>query len=225
MKNGNTLSLGQQANFHAAVLKALPRDLDPSEAHYWEMNGKSLTEVLRSALTAPYFFPERNRHGHIVLTITGHDISGSKEVKRVDSLVSDLARSCFVSKRADGYDKVHHLVSGKQYKVVLVSVQEIGFGVGVHSINALGVRGIEKYGYKEPLAGIVPRIHEMVSARQAEEFEFQKIVIPHEPIFADDKRARVFEVILRHKRWLLRAPLACLRPYPDGAFAFIDPAS
>lgn len=48
--NGPTLSLGQQANFHAAVLKALPRDIDPELARTWEQNGKALTRVLRQAL-------------------------------------------------------------------------------------------------------------------------------------------------------------------------------
>lgn len=46
MKNGNTLSLDQQANFHAAVLKALPRDISPKIARAWERSGRSLTRVL-----------------------------------------------------------------------------------------------------------------------------------------------------------------------------------
>jgi hypothetical protein len=49
-KDRNTLSLAQQANFHAAVLKALPRDIDPGLAQNWEKNGKSLTRVLREVL-------------------------------------------------------------------------------------------------------------------------------------------------------------------------------
>ena len=49
-KDKNTLSLGQQANFHAAVLKALPRDIDPELAQNWERNGGSLTRILREAL-------------------------------------------------------------------------------------------------------------------------------------------------------------------------------
>ena len=53
MSDGNTLSLDQQANFHAAVLKALPRDIDPVTARSWEKNGKALTKVLRGALCLP----------------------------------------------------------------------------------------------------------------------------------------------------------------------------
>ncbi len=51
--NGNTLSLDQQANFHAAVLKALPRDIDPDMARNWEKNGKALTKMLRGVLLPP----------------------------------------------------------------------------------------------------------------------------------------------------------------------------
>lgn len=53
MNNGNTLSLDQQANFHAAVLKALPRDIDPGVARNWEKNGKALTKALRGVLLPP----------------------------------------------------------------------------------------------------------------------------------------------------------------------------
>lgn len=49
-RNGNTLSLDQQANWHATVLKALPRDIDPRAARGWEMNGQSLTIAIRAAL-------------------------------------------------------------------------------------------------------------------------------------------------------------------------------
>ncbi len=53
MLNGNTLSLGQQANFIAAVTKALPRDIDPDVARKWEQNGEALTWALRKALCPP----------------------------------------------------------------------------------------------------------------------------------------------------------------------------
>ncbi|MBI5400614.1 MAG: hypothetical protein HZB12_00645 [Candidatus Yonathbacteria bacterium] len=51
--NGNTLSLDRQANFHAAVLKALPRDIDSEIALGWERNGDAPTKVLRNALCLP----------------------------------------------------------------------------------------------------------------------------------------------------------------------------
>jgi hypothetical protein len=48
--HGNTLSLDQQANFHAAILKALPRDIDPELAIDWSASGRALTEALTKTL-------------------------------------------------------------------------------------------------------------------------------------------------------------------------------
>lgn len=51
--SGNTLSLAQQANFHAAVLKALPRNIHSMWARDWELNGELLTVALSRALLPP----------------------------------------------------------------------------------------------------------------------------------------------------------------------------
>ena len=48
--SGTALSLGQFAEFSAAVLKALPRDMNPSDALAWARNGEKLERVLQSAL-------------------------------------------------------------------------------------------------------------------------------------------------------------------------------
>ncbi len=53
VENGNTLSLDQQADLHAAVIKALPRDITPDIAEGWRNNGKGLTKALRAALLPP----------------------------------------------------------------------------------------------------------------------------------------------------------------------------
>lgn len=53
MAHGNILSLGQFVNFSAAVLKALPRRIDPDVARGWELNGAALTKALHEALNPP----------------------------------------------------------------------------------------------------------------------------------------------------------------------------
>lgn len=52
-KHGNTLSKDQIPNWHAAVLKALPRDIPADIALGWQNNGKALTKALRQALCPP----------------------------------------------------------------------------------------------------------------------------------------------------------------------------
>lgn len=49
--DGNTLDVPQFANFAAAVLKALPRNMTPEDARRWEENGDKLTATLASALS------------------------------------------------------------------------------------------------------------------------------------------------------------------------------
>jgi len=92
MKNGNTLSLAQQANFHAAVLKALPRDIAPGVARGWEMNGESLTRVLRKALVPQRQWYEEN--GIIRFSVTSDGTTGKDWISLLES------RGFFVSKFA-----------------------------------------------------------------------------------------------------------------------------
>ncbi|MBI1754981.1 hypothetical protein HYR65_01715, partial [Candidatus Azambacteria bacterium] len=50
-KHGTTSQvIGGYIEFQAAVLRALPRDIDPDIQEGWKMNGESLTRVLHEAL-------------------------------------------------------------------------------------------------------------------------------------------------------------------------------
>lgn len=226
--HGNTLSLGQQANFIAAVTKALPRDINPDVARGWEQNGEALTRVLREALCPPSQF-ERNEHGHIVLTLDGLDLTGAEEIERLTQSrfrVSDWAKSCLLSTKKDGYDKNHRLATGQQYKIALMPTREIERDSD-RTTDALRKRGIEKYGYAKPLAGIVPRIRELVSDKQMEDMGFWYIAAPHDPINDSGGYPRVIRAYRRDDGPWLRAPW-----YPPGdqwsgpgAFAFLVPAS
>lgn len=50
--SGTALTIGQFAEFSAAVCKALPRDISPAEALAWASNGEKLERALKSALVA-----------------------------------------------------------------------------------------------------------------------------------------------------------------------------
>lgn len=225
MSNGNTLSLGQQANFHAALIKAAPRDIDPDVARGWEQNGEALTKVLREALCPPSQF-ERNEHGHIVLTVTDLGLTGAKEIERLEAAgfyVSGLAKSCLLS---NSYNKNHRLVTKQRYKVVLMPTREIE-RVSDRTADALRKRGVEKYEYEKPLAGIVPRIRESISDKQMEEMGFWYIAAPHDPIKDSDG----VPVVLAAGRDGIGSWFHVSGDYFDdywyyyGAFAFLVPAS
>lgn len=225
--HGNTLSLGQQANFIASVTKALPRDIDPDIARGWEQNGEALTNVLRTALCPPSQF-ERNEHGHIVLTLYSFDSTGKQEVERLTAAgfrVSDWAKSCLLSTKKDGYDKNHRLVAGQEYKIALMPTREIERDSD-RTTDALRKRGVEKYGYEKPLAGIVPRIRESVTDKQMEEMGFWYIAAPHDPITDSGGDPSVLRAYRRGVGFCLFANFG----HPDhhwdvtGAFAFLVPA-
>lgn len=226
--HGNTLSLGQQANFIAAVTKALPRDIDPDVARGWEQNGEALTNVLRTALCPPSQF-ERNKHGHIVLTLDGLDLTGEQEIERLTAAgfrVSNWAKSCLMSTKEDGYDKNHRLIVGEQYKIALMPTREVERDSD-RTTDALRKRGIEKYGYEKPLAGIVPRIRESVSDKQMEEMGFWYIAAPHDAV----KDSGGGPGVLNADRYVDGRWLCAYFDRPDyrwgdsGAFAFLVPAS
>lgn len=126
---------------------------------------------------------KRNRYGHFVLEFEGLDLTGEQEINRLTARkfrVSDEAKSCFMSTKKDGYDKNHRLVVAR-YKVALVPMKEImdkygsKFMCTTHGLDDLGVY---KYRYEKPLAGVVPRICELVSGNQIEEMGSSILLLP-----------------------------------------------
>jgi len=177
----------------------------------------------------PFKF-ERNEHDdHVVLTVTGLDLTGEQEVEQLNAAgfrVSDWVKSCLTSKKADGYDKNHRLVAGQVYKIALMPTREIKCDSD-RTTDALRERGIKKYGYEKPLAGIVPRIREVVSDKQMEEMGFRYVVAPHDAIKDPDGSPSVLRVSRSGSGPWLHAHLDHLdRQWDDGgAFAFLVPAS
>src|SRR5690606_39644745 len=123
-------------------------------------------------------------HGHIVLTIPGLDLTGRQEIERLEAAGFRLmhqTKSCLCSIRRKGsYYKNHRLVTGQRYKIALMPTREIERDSDRTTV-ALREHGM-KYGYKKPLAGIVPRIREMLSNKQIDEMCFGSIAAPNDTI-------------------------------------------
>lgn len=176
----------------------------------------------------PFSF-ERNRHGHIIVTITGLNFTGAQEIARLEAAgyrLSDLAKSCLLSKKADSYDANHRLVAGREYKIALMPGREIEKDSDRTTEN-LRKRGMELYGYDKPLAGIVPRIREAVSDKQLEEMGAWYAAALHDPI----KDSGGDPLVLRAYRSGGGRRVGAYWVYPgrqwddDGVFAFPVPAS
>lgn len=245
MKNGNTLSLGQQANFIAAVTKALPRDINHGTARDWEQNGEALAEALREALCLQQSqFQraealrealclqqsqfQRNEYGHIVLRLTGIDLTGEQEINRLTKAgfsMSETAKSYLLSKGEDGYNN-HRLVSREQYKVALMPTKEIGCDDDRTTENLYN-RGIKKYDYKKPPADIIPRICEFVSDEQMEKMRLSYIVALHDLIRDSDGDQCLLSLDQFENELELNTYTSfdCCRWNSNGAVAFLAPAS
>lgn len=171
---------------------------------------------------------ERNEHDHIVFTVTGLDFTVEQEIKRLAAAGFRMVNlACLRSKKKDGYDKKHRLVANQIYKIALIPAREIKSDAD-RTIDALLTCGIEKYGYKKPLAGIVPRIRETVSDEQMEKMGFWYIIAPHDTIIEDSGGSPVVLSACRYGdgRWLCASLVPPGYLWDDGgAFAFLVPAS
>jgi len=171
---------------------------------------------------------ERNEHGHIVFEITGLDLTGEQEIKRLEDAkfrAGDYAKQMLTSAKPDGYDAKHRLVAGQKYRIVLISGKEIEKDSDRTTVNLQKLA--EKYGYSKPLAGIVPRIRETISDKQMGEMGIWYIVGVHESITDADGYPRVLGVDRDGGgRWLFSVwGGPDYEWYGDGAFAFVLPAS
>lgn len=176
----------------------------------------------------PFAF-ERNEHGHIVVTVTGLDLTGAQEIERLEAAkvrFSKWAKSCLLSTKRDSYDLNHRLVAGQEYRFALMPTAEIE-NPAERTVENLRNRGLHLYGYKKPLAGGTPRIRERVSDKLMEEMGFWYIVVPHDPIEDSDGDPYVLYAYRNvGGRWVYAS---LDRPrhywYDGGAVAFVVPAS
>lgn len=169
---------------------------------------------------------ERNEHGHIVLTITGLDLTGRQEIRRLKDAgfrVSNSMELCLTSEKYGGYDK-HRLVAAQQYKIALMPTKEIIRDAG-RTTDGLREHAAENYGYTKPLAGIAPRIFELLSGKLMEEMGFSYIIILHNPIKDDAGDPGVLNATRWHDGlWLCANWVYPVRRWDGcGAFAFLAP--
>ena len=166
---------------------------------------------------------ERNKYGHVIISICGLNLSGEEEIVRLTKAgfqVGHHARACFTSKETDGYDKNHHLVASREYKVALVPATEIPNDNDRSTLNLWKIS--EQCGYGEPLGGLIPRIREAVSDEMMEEIGIWYITSLHKPINIINAGPRMLNTIRydirrrvgacwanRHRMWGI-----------DGAFPF-----
>jgi len=181
----------------------------------------------KSLVTSSTLF-RHNKNGHIIFSIFGLGLTGVEEVKWFEAIgwnVGDYAKQMFTSTKEDGYDAKHQLVNGRKYEIVLLPTKHISDDLQ-RTTNDLDLEAW-KFGYSQPLAGITPRIREVISDEQMKKMEFRYISTPHTPITDDGEVSRVFNIILRRFGPWIRSyrdsPSSLW--LPDGALAYFSSAS
>ncbi|HEY4501734.1 MAG TPA: hypothetical protein VJJ20_01545 [Candidatus Paceibacterota bacterium] len=224
------MSTGMLGRLPLSALRGPKDDLDNLLAG---TDGESvLAEFKKFVKRQPCWGPtafERNEHGHIIVTVTGLDLTGAEEIERLEAagyVLSDYFKSCLLSKKKDSYDKNHRLVAGQSYRLALMPGKEIKRDAD-RTTDALRKRGMQMYAYGKPLGGMVPRIRESVSDKQMEEMGFWYITGLHDPIKDSGGDPRVLNSSRSGDgRWLGAVWVHPGNQWVDvGAFAFPVPAS
>ena len=175
------------------------------------------------------FAIERNEQGHVVLTFTGLNLMGAAEIERLEAAsyrVSNYAKPCMLSSKEDSYDKHHRLEADRIYKVALMPGREIERDSNRTTTN-LRDRGMKHYSYGKPLAGLIPRVREVLSDKQMEELGIWYAAALHDPITGSDG---IPDVLDANRGGDGRLVGACwdepdFRWLGDGAFVFPVSAS
>ncbi len=139
--------------------------------------GKRLCPTCFPVQTVPY---TKNEHGHYVVTFTGTDLPGKLEVVRLTGggfHFCGASREILTIEGPDGYDSAHRLVGGQEYQVALIVSDEAGI-CGEWSLLAEARR----CGYGNCLAGMIPRLREVVSNQHMAAMGIKSIIGLHAPI-------------------------------------------
>jgi len=120
--------------------------------HKVQHGGITVDELALFAQRKNPFEFERNEHGHIVLSLTGLDLTGEQEIARhrawQKAKMNDGVKSCLLSQNDDGYDKNHHLAAIRASFarfVMMVSGGSLRLGVILTTTGAVLVRWLSSF--------------------------------------------------------------------------------
>jgi hypothetical protein len=166
-----------------------------------------------------------DRHGRVLITVTGLGLTGEEWVARMESnqfRVSKWARD--ILSRSD-YNEKHRLEVGVKYTVALVLGKEISRDTERTTADIRQV-GSRDYGASEALRGeLAMLLREAISDEQLERWGIWYIAVLHEPIVDSSGDLNVLDVRRDGLgQWLFtHCGRAEYEWSQSGAFAFISP--
>ncbi len=135
-------------------------------------------ELIVQPRLSPY---PKNENTHYVLSIVGKNLPGEEEIAKLeekDLTIKEGAREILTSAGIESYNEKHCLEDNKRYNIVLIPGREIPENRTSESV----LNYAKKFGYKLPLAGLMPRILEFVPHRQMEQMDIKYIAALHQTI-------------------------------------------
>ena len=133
----------------------------------------------------------RNRHSHVVITVTGLRLRGDEEIDRLQAAgyeVTETAIRYFCSDEEHNvYTADHLLQQDRRYSIVLVPRSEITARVRSHfdAMRYLTEHLTKKFGYHVPLAGIAPRLCEAIPDEMLEHLGIDRIVVASDAVYPE----------------------------------------
>lgn len=129
---------GIYVEFQAAVLRALPRDINPDVVLGWTQNGESLARVLREALV-----PDSKAAGNYHLSVDyGRGVEDGVKAGRYDWVNSDVNSRNFPTKRKGTTEVGVELIPFNRYILTdeaLSELDRMGFRPAeIHELLAFG---------------------------------------------------------------------------------------
>lgn len=185
---------------------------------------------------------KKNQNDHYCIDFRGFVRSGRDEITYLQSVGVNVGIHAQELLRHPDYDEHHRLVTNQTYNVVLIpgcdvpvvqrSEEDIAAHrarVGPHGMVYTKTRGSKDVqdfarllGYGPSLAGLVPRIREVVSDKDMEAMGFWYIMALHRPIPDVDGQLRFLHSIWHHSArsvgTCIDSPFALLGEH--GAMAF-----
>jgi len=145
MKKHGTASqvTGSYVEFQAAVLRALPRDINPDVALGWTQNGESLTRVLREAL-----MPDRKPADNIYpLSVDyGRSVEDGVRAGRYDWVNPNITSHNFPTKRRGRAEVVLELICFDRE----ISSYEVLFEIDKRGYRPANLQELLAFGEKYP---------------------------------------------------------------------------
>lgn len=174
---------GSYVEFQAAVLRALPRDINPDVALGWTQNCESLARILREALT-----PDRNKKSSNTFPVTVNYnllVEDAVRLGRYDSVNSDITSYNFKTEQTGVAEVVVELICFRR----VISVKDVLSEFDQQGYRPAELHELLAFGKKYP---DVQREFPVVALGSVRQDRFRSRLVPYLSGSGSERRLNLF---------------------------------